>query len=226
MYIIQRTQRFVRGFLLSYGPESVKQRFWDREFSAGKWNFIDNTAGDCVYPHLEKYAKKGNILDLGCGPGNTATELAANAYRRYVGVDISAAALAKAAERTEACGRTGKNCFVRADFLSYEPVERFNVILFRESMYHVPVGQVRPILAKYSGHLARDGVFVVRMFMAERGKPKYRLAKMMHRIEKDYHIVEKRQYGESGATVVVFRPNVCLTSGASTNSVVREAAHR
>jgi SAM-dependent methyltransferase len=212
MYIIQRTQRFVRGFLLSYGPESVKQRLWDSEFSSGKWNFIDNTAGDCVYSYLERYARKGNILDLGCGPGNTATELAANAYRRYVGVDISAAALAKAAGRTEACGRTGKNRFVRADFLSYEPAERFNVILFRESLYHVPVGQVRPILAKYSCHLARDGVFVVRMFMAERGKPKYRPAMMMHRIENDYEIVEKRQYGDSGATVVVFRPKIGAAS--------------
>jgi SAM-dependent methyltransferase len=212
MYIIQRAHRFLRGFLLSYGPESAKQRVWDREFWSGKWNFIDNTAGDCVYPYLEEYAKNGNILDLGCGPGNTATELAANAYRTYVGVDISAAALAKAAGRTEACGRTGKNRFVRADFLGYEPTEKFNVVLFRESLYHVPVGQVKPILAKYSHHLTSDGVFVVRMVMTERGKPKYRLAKMMQRVEKDYEIVEKRQYGDSGATVVVFRPKVCVAS--------------
>jgi SAM-dependent methyltransferase len=197
---------------LSYGPESAKQRVWDREFYSGKWSFIDNTAGDCVYSYLEEYTKNGNILDLGCGPGNTATELAANAYRTYVGVDISAAALAKAAGRTEACGRTGKNRFVRADFLGYEPTEKFNVVLFRESLYHVPVGQVKPILARYSRHLTSDGVFVVRMYMTERGKPKSRLAKMMQRIEKDYEIVERRQYCDSGATVVVFRPKVCVAS--------------
>jgi len=219
MYIIQRTQRFLRGFLLSYGPEAVKQWFWDSEFRSGKWNFIDNTASDCVYPYLETYAKNGNILDLGCGPGNTATELAANAYRTYVGVDISAAALAKAAGRTEACGRTGKNYFVRADFLGYEPTEKFNVVLFRESLYHVPVGQVRPILARYSRHLTSDGVFVVRIFLAERGKPKYRLAMMMRRIEKDYEIVEKRQHGDSGATVVVFRPKAYVTSGPAPSKV-------
>jgi SAM-dependent methyltransferase len=212
MYIIKRTKRFVRGFLLSYGPESVKRRCWDTEFSSGKWDFIDNTAGDCVYLHIEKYASHGNILDLGCGPGNTATELAANAYGVYVGVDISGAALAKAARRTEACGRTGKNRFVQADFLGYEPTEKFNVVLFRESLYHVPVGQVTPILAKYSRHLTNDGVFVVRMFMTEGGKPKYRLAMMMQRIEKNYDIVEKQRNGESGATVVVFRPKASVTS--------------
>jgi hypothetical protein len=47
------------------------------------------------------------------------------------------------------------------------------------------------------------------MFMAEHGKPKYRLAMMMHRIEKDYEIVDKRHYCDSGATVVVFRPKLC-----------------
>ena len=81
MYIVERTLTFVRGFLTSYGPSSIKKRLWDKDFSSGKWDFIDNTAGDCVYPYLEKYAQHGNILDLGCGPGNTANELASDAYR-------------------------------------------------------------------------------------------------------------------------------------------------
>src|SRR5580658_7591782 len=76
MYIIDRTLRFTRGFLLSYGPTPIKKFFWDQEFSSGKWNFIDDTSGDCVYSHLERFAKDGSILDLGCGPGNTANELA------------------------------------------------------------------------------------------------------------------------------------------------------
>ena len=109
MYIVDRTLRLVRGFLLSYGPTSVKKIFWDKEFSGGKWNFIDDTAGDCVYAHLERHAAGGDILDLGCGPGNTANELSASAYRTYVGMDISEEALAKARRRTEANGRTGES---------------------------------------------------------------------------------------------------------------------
>ena len=96
MLIVDRTLTFVRGFLMSYGPPGIKKRMWDKEFSGEKWNFIDNTLGDCVYPHLEKYAQGGDILDLGCGPGNTANELSADAYGSYIGVDISEAALAKA----------------------------------------------------------------------------------------------------------------------------------
>ena len=98
MYIARRALTFVQGFLASYAPSSIKKRLWDRDFSGGKWDFIDNTVGDCVYPHLEKYAKGGDILDLGCGPGNTANELASDAYRSYIGVDISEAALAEGSE--------------------------------------------------------------------------------------------------------------------------------
>ena len=76
MYIVDRTARFVRGFLLSYGPSNIKKRFWDKEYSEEKWSFAYNTVGDCVYNHLEKHTKNATILDIGCGSGNTATEMA------------------------------------------------------------------------------------------------------------------------------------------------------
>ena len=68
MQIVGRTLTFARGFLLSYGPTKVKKAVWDNEFSGDKWNFIDDTSGDCVYPHLEKHARGGDILDLDAGP--------------------------------------------------------------------------------------------------------------------------------------------------------------
>jgi len=104
MYIVDRSLQFFRGFLLSYGPSNLKKRFWDKEYSEEKWSFAYDTVGDCVYGHLEKHVANGNILDIGCGSGNTATELAP-IYKTYLGVDISEAALAKAKKRSEECGR-------------------------------------------------------------------------------------------------------------------------
>ncbi len=206
MYMVNRSLKFVRGALLSYAPTKIKKLFWDKEFSSGKWNFIDNTAGDCVYGHLEKYAQNGSILDLGCGPGNTANELAESAYRSYIGVDISDTALAKARHRTEENGRTSKNHFVQSDFLSYAPAQRFDVILFREAMYHIPVGKIKPILDKYSKHLTDRGVFIVRMYLSENGKVKSRMMKMTEIIEANFEMVDKRQHGDPGPTIFVFRP--------------------
>ena len=207
MQFAERTVNYMRGVLKRYGPSKIKMRLWDQEFSGTHWDFIDDTAGDCVYPHLEKHLKNGSILDLGCGPGNTANDLAATTYTTYVGVDISEAALRKATRRTEQNGRAGKNHFVCSDFINYVPTQQFEVILFRESMYHVPLSRVKATLDHYSKYLRDGGVFVIRMNTSgPNGQPKSRLAAAVGVMEAEFDVVEKRQYGESGQTVVVFRP--------------------
>jgi SAM-dependent methyltransferase len=206
MHPVERSLRFVRGALASYGPSAIKRALWDREYSAGKWSFNDNTAGDCVYPYLKKYAKKGSILDIGCGSGNTANELELSAYSSYLGVDISEAALDKARRWSERNGRVDKNSFVQADFLEYVPSQQFDVILFRESLYLVPLGKVKVTLDRYSTHLKGGGVIIVRISTTENGKRKHRPTAMVHAIETGFDVLEKRQDGEFGPTVVVFRP--------------------
>jgi SAM-dependent methyltransferase len=210
MFILRRTLAFARGFLLSYGPVQIKRAVWNKEFSSDKWNFIDDTATDCVYAHLERHVSGGDILDLGCGPGNTATELAESAYRTYVGVDISESALAKGVKRTNECGRAKKNNFICSDFLSYMPSQNFDVILFRESMYHVPFGKVLEILEKYSKHLKESGVFIVRLYLGDRwsGKIKFRVKKKIDLIKRNFELVEECQYPKQGLPIVlVFRPS-------------------
>jgi len=207
LHIVSRTARFVRGALLSFGPRWFKKYIWNKEFGEGKWNFIDNTAEDCVYPPLEKYACKGSILDLGCGPGNTANELSLTSYSTYLGVDISEAALSKATDRTVMSGRSEKNRFAIGDFLAYEPEGSFDVILFRESMYHVPIGKIKPLLYKYSGHLSNRGVFMVRLGLVDqKGDTARRPARMIGLIESAFNVVEKQQDKRTGAVVIVFQP--------------------
>ncbi len=210
MAIAERTKTLIERFLMSYGPSSIKKRLWDKEFTSTKWDFIDHTESDCVYENLEKYARNGSILDLGCGPGNTANELKADAYHSYVGVDISEAALDKARKRTIVNGRTGKNTYVQGDFVNYEPIEKFDIILFRESMYHVPMGKIKHTLDRLSTYLKEGGVFIVRMYTADPdsgGKEKPRPTAMIQIMEKEFEIVEKRRYdGERHPHVLVLRP--------------------
>jgi len=138
MSFVKIVIRKMRSGMMSYGPTSIKRLLWEQEYSGDKWNFAYHSMSDCVYEHLEKHAAGGSILDLGCGTGNTATELAMNAYCDYTGVDISDTCLGKAERRTQQNGRSAKNRFVRGDFLNYVPTQFYDVILFRESIYHVP----------------------------------------------------------------------------------------
>jgi SAM-dependent methyltransferase len=209
MYIVNRALTFARGFILSYGPSIIKKQLWDKEFSGTKWDFINDTASDCVYPLLEKYAKKGSILDLGCGPGNTANELAAGSYETYIGVDISEAALAKATKRSQENGRVDKNSFINSDFLAYHPSQKFDVILFRESMYHIPYGQVLQILNKFSRCLKNDGVFIVRLHAGDHrpGVIKTRVTSKMDLIKREFNVLEWKQFDLPALpNVLVFRP--------------------
>jgi 2-polyprenyl-3-methyl-5-hydroxy-6-metoxy-1,4-benzoquinol methylase len=207
MSFVNVALRKMRSGLMAYGPSSIKRFLWDREYSADKWHFAYHSAGDCVYQHLEKYAAGGSILDLGCGMGNTATELAMNAYHDYTGVDISEACLKKAEDRTQQCGRSAKNRFVRGDFLSFAPGQKYDVILFRESMYHVPPKKIKSVLDHYAGHLKAGGVFIVRMgTLGPDGQRIPRPWMMFNLIRSEFEVVEDCDHEAFKSTVIVFRP--------------------
>jgi 2-polyprenyl-3-methyl-5-hydroxy-6-metoxy-1,4-benzoquinol methylase len=215
MSITQRILRIGESALKSYGPSSLKRILWDKEYAGNKWDFADHTESDCVYSHLEKHAGSGSILDLGCGTGNTANELATNAYEKYLGVDISEVCLTKARRRSQENGRAAKNQFVYGDLLQFSTAQVFDVILLRESLYHVPIEKIESTLNRYAKNLKDKGVFIVRLYTLDTdqrnptyGTPKPRPTAMIRVIERKFDVVENCHYRESGSTVIVFRPRI------------------
>lgn len=202
MSILTRAVRVPYNVILRYAPSKLKMFLWDREFASGKWNFIDDTADDCVYQYVSRYARQGSVLDLGCGPGNTANEMAADSYMIYEGVDVSEIALEKARQRSDTNGRSRKNHFVRADLLTHRPVRQFDVILLRESLYHVPLRQTKEVFDHYAPYLKNGGVFIVRIITHNRRGTKARLRV----IETEFSIIDKGEHGADGLTVIVFQP--------------------
>jgi SAM-dependent methyltransferase len=196
----QRVRNRVRGVLLARGPERIKRSLWNTEFARGRWDNLARTPGDCIYLPLQKYGNGGSILDLGCGSGNTGIELAANTYHDYTGVDISDVAIDIAKKRAEEDGRTDKNRYIQSDIFRYEPTQRFDVILFRDSIYYVPGPKVKGMLDRYLKFLKRGGVFIVRLWT---GNGKYRST--VDFIEANFEIVEKTVSGPSDTVVLVFR---------------------
>jgi 2-polyprenyl-3-methyl-5-hydroxy-6-metoxy-1,4-benzoquinol methylase len=198
--LADRVRNKVRGLLLSKGTPGMKRSLWNSEFARGRWNNLARTHGDCLYPHLEKFANGGSILDLGCGLGNTGAELADTAYTHYTGVDISDVAIQMAKGQAEQDGRAAKNQYFQSDIVTYQPTQQFDVILFRESIYYVAGPPLKGILTRYAQFLKPDGVFMVRLWT---GSGKY--AGIVDFLEANYTIVEKHASESAGPVILVFR---------------------
>jgi 2-polyprenyl-3-methyl-5-hydroxy-6-metoxy-1,4-benzoquinol methylase len=197
---MRRFRSALIGFLKRRGPRRFRVAAWDTEFRDGHWDGINSTASDYLYGFLERYVRGGALLDLGCGGGNTGNELAADAYSSYEGMDISQVAVDRARARSQGNGRAAKNVYAVGDLLSYEPSGRFDVVLFRESLYYVPKSKIPRLIAHYAAFLKDDGVFVVRMW----NRSKH--ADVVDLLTREFEVLESALNRDSEAIVVVFRP--------------------
>ncbi len=197
-WIAQKIKSGIRGYVQRNGSVSIKKRVWDAEYASGKWDCLDDMSQDCVNPYIEQYAKKGAILDLGCGPGGTGNELHVDSYYSYTGVDISDVAIAKARARTLENQRTVRNSYYQADICNYVPESSYDVIVFGDSIYYFTGQTLRTLLRRYSEYLKAGGVFIAKI------KGPY---SDIHTIlEREFSIVEKRYHFDNEVCVVVFVP--------------------
>ena len=201
MQVTKKIKNVMRGVIGRWGPSNMKRDLWDKEYASGKWVHLEQTASDPIYGYIQKYARNGSILDLGCGSGNTSNELDASSYRDYTGVDISEVALEKAAQRSKDNGRT-MNRYLQGDVLSFVPEKKYEVILFRDSINSIPTVRIKATLDRYSQFLAEGGVFIVRVS----GDATREYQEIAALIEQNYKLVDKYSTPASGgAFILVFR---------------------
>ena len=198
-----KAQNVFRALVQAYGPKSAKRYLWNREFAEGRWDFLDKTGDDTARIKIEKYAREGHILDLGCGSGTTGLELDVHKYTSYFGVDISEVAVEKAKIRARELGRDAVNKYCAADILTYVPNQQFDLILFGDSIYYIPYAQISSLLKRYSSYLVTGGAFLVRIHDVS-GKH----ARILETIENTYAVIEKDLRPSNGPVtcIAVFRP--------------------
>jgi 2-polyprenyl-3-methyl-5-hydroxy-6-metoxy-1,4-benzoquinol methylase len=204
MNILNKVKDAMRGVIQRRGSSRMKRRLWNQEFAKGRWDFIENTSADLIYEYIGKYCRNGSILDLGCGSGNTGCELEANSYRDYTGVDISDVAIEKAIQRSVANHRDKKNHYQQSDITTFTPSQKFNVILFRESVYYIPRPQIKSVLDHYSSFLESGGVFIVRCYNQEQGEA------ILELLDNVYTMVEKNVPTAAGATIYILQRKTAM----------------
>jgi SAM-dependent methyltransferase len=151
----------------------LEQSWWDEDY---RREGLARIEGDAELPrHLlvaglaRHYAPGGAILDVGCGTAGLLVPLrAAFAGRalRYVGLDLSEVALQQATARRDRIAAEEDERvsveFVQRGFDDYQPRDRFDAVIFSESLYYAPdpLGTVR----RYTATLTPSGIVIVSMW--------------------------------------------------------------
>lgn len=163
-------------------PMAGGQALLDAQYRRGEWDYLDSleelsrfsvVAGYCHF-----LAPRGRILEVGCGAGTLQGRLDPAKYSQYVGIDISAQAVARARSRENV-----QTTFVAADAATYVPTLSFDVIVFNESLEYF--ADPTALIGRYDGFLAANGRHIVSMFV---GLETARALRIWRRLDRRYRI--------------------------------------
>lgn len=150
---------FITGLVDRLTGRRTAQSRWDERWADPSFYGAYRLDELAHYSVLAGYAKElrpgGSVLDVGCGDGILRAHLHADAFSKYVGIDFPEA-VGRAAKRID-----DRTSFTAADMRAYQTTERFDTIVFNESLYYVedPIGE----LNRFAAFLRADGVFLVSM---------------------------------------------------------------
>jgi SAM-dependent methyltransferase len=153
-------QILLRGvFSPCYCPTGYTQSEWDDQYRSGRWadlgSLKESARFGVVAAYCTSVSPQGSVLDIGCGVGTLRPLLVGCA--RYVGIDLSAEAIASASR----AGWPDAH-FSVADAEAYVPAGKFSLIIFNELLYYLP--NPVAVVSRYLEFLQEDGCFIVSMY--------------------------------------------------------------
>lgn len=144
------------------GDLPVAREVWESEYSNDHWKFMRGLEELPRYSIIAGYFRYfkpgGSLLDVGCGEGILQKKLGPCGYSKYVGIDISEAAIDQAALQNDE-----KTIFVCINALNYTPQERFDAIVFNEILYYFD--EPLQMVEKYKQCLNEEGIIITSMYL-------------------------------------------------------------
>jgi 2-polyprenyl-3-methyl-5-hydroxy-6-metoxy-1,4-benzoquinol methylase len=153
----------------AYRPEVIRPQDWESGYASGRWSYMTGV------PQLGRYSvivgyygffkPGGSVLDVGCGEGILQQKLASLGYRRYLGIDICANAIAKAAARADS-----RTEFRHVEAESFVPDQKFDAIIFNEVLYYF--SDPAEVVRRLTDSLEPDGIMIASIYSSPIGRRK------------------------------------------------------
>ena len=175
-----------------FGWRQLRSLSFDERYKSGTWNFSGESA---ELVHLvESYCDGGDLLMLGCGRAGIVGCMKPGMFRSFVGVDLSPEAIAVASKQSNDQVR-----FEVGDMENHVCAQRYDVILFADSLYYVSRFRRKRFLQTVRRQLTDRGVIIVAI--AQPG----RYACILEMIRRNFSIDLDRPLEAGNRHVIIFR---------------------
>jgi 2-polyprenyl-3-methyl-5-hydroxy-6-metoxy-1,4-benzoquinol methylase len=144
-----------------YIPMKGGRGHLDEQYASGEWEYLRGlgevsrfsvVAGYCHY-----LKPGGAIVEIGAGDGILHERLDRSKYGRYLGLDISQAAIDRVASRKD-----DRTEFVAGDAAEFVPPAKFDVVVFNEVMEYFD--DPSRVVGRWCEFLLPGGIIVASMF--------------------------------------------------------------
>jgi SAM-dependent methyltransferase len=140
---------------------------WDDQYRRGRWDNVLARRDPVTVSMVERLARNGSIVELGCGFGALVAAIQPDTYGSYVGYDISDVAVRRAQQIVN--GRGLKSChFVAGDMASWSGGHDLSLIVIEEALMYLTIQQQRGLLERCLASLRPDGCILVTAHSADK----------------------------------------------------------
>lgn len=179
----------VMSRLLKKRPhDRMEAEAWEDQYNSGHWDFLGSITEASRFAVIADWRERlkpgGSVLEIGCGAGHLCRAMRRAGYERYLGIDISQTAIARA----EAELGDDRTRFRAGDAATMEIEERFDVVILNEVLNYFldPRGFVR----RLHGNLLPGGVLIISLSQSNLRDGLSKLA-IWRAIDPDHQVIEE-----------------------------------